>query len=136
MRFHEGKEKSMLALARLGQVSHLTGTHFHVDLGHVGHAPQALHAVPLPGPHRLRQDLELQVLPLAQNLALHLNIHTDTHNVTKKEINRGKSKMVDFGVALFALFIMRFGILKSLAQVGNMSMVYYSSLYISLLLLN
>ncbi len=32
-------------------LSHLTGPIFHVDLGHVGHVTQALHAVSLPGPH-------------------------------------------------------------------------------------
>lgn len=55
-------------------ISHLAGACSHVDLRHVGHAPQALHALSLPGPHRLGQNLELQVLPLAQVLALRLSI--------------------------------------------------------------
>lgn len=54
-------------------ISHLAGAIFHVDLGHVGHVTQALHAVSLPAAHRLRQDLELQVLALPQLLALRLD---------------------------------------------------------------
>ena len=51
---------------------HLAGATLRVDGGHVGHAAQALHAVSLPASHRLRQDLELQVLTLPQVLALRL----------------------------------------------------------------
>lgn len=56
-------------------VSHLTGPISHVDLGHVGHIPQALHAVSVPGSHWFWQDLELQILPLPQILALCLKMH-------------------------------------------------------------
>lgn len=62
-------------------LTHLNGAVLDVDLGHVGHVAQALHAVSLPGPHRLRQDLELQVLSLTQILALCLDSTRPTWNV-------------------------------------------------------
>lgn len=55
-----------------------------MDQRHVGHTPQALHALSLPGPHRLGQNLELQVLPLSQVLALSLSVQ----QTQVKEVNR------------------------------------------------
>ena len=51
---------------------YLAGSALHLHLGHVGHLAQGLHAVAVPAPHRLRQDLQLQVLAFTQVLTLRL----------------------------------------------------------------
>lgn len=38
-------------LSQTRHISHLTGPIFHMDLGHVSHMTQALHAVSIPAPH-------------------------------------------------------------------------------------
>lgn len=96
-------------------VSHLTGPISHVDLGHVGHIPQALHAVSVPGSHWFWQDLELQILPLPQILAMCLKMHK---SVNEDEKIFYSSMMSKFLVPL--LLIMYFNFWKFSVKISNM----------------
>lgn len=65
---HEGKYNVLAKLSmcqyHFKLISHLTAPISHMDLGHVGHLSQALHAVSLPAPHWFGQDLQFKVLAL------------------------------------------------------------------------
>lgn len=64
---------------------YLTSRTLNGDLGHVCDAAQGLYVIPLPAPDGLRQDLQLQLLPLAYFLTLSLR---DAEHSAQRQASR------------------------------------------------